>query len=193
MRRKLLAQTRQTAARLAVLGLLTSGACLVTKDVDFSVDNSPPSVTRVSPKGVFARMPEVSDQDCPTVTDTLFVRFDARIVDIDVDQTLQARLLVNGVPVGQGQRQIGPAPKNAQERTFAPFCISADNLRDPCNLVELIVSSAFDPLAANPYETVLPNDLGRVEWMVLPEAGAQPYVGSSDCIARVQPRDGGVP
>ncbi|MET0341888.1 MAG: hypothetical protein ABW252_12860 [Polyangiales bacterium] len=176
-----------------MLGLLASASCLVTKDVDFSVQNSPPAVTRTSPED-FATVPETSDADCSTVGETIFMRFDARIVDIDVDQTLQARLLVNGVIVGQGQRQIGPARRNLPERTFAPFCISADNLREACNLVELVVSSAFDPLAAaDPYATELPNDLGRTEWWVLPRAANQPAARAADCLARVQPRDGGVP
>ncbi|MET0341167.1 MAG: hypothetical protein ABW252_09200 [Polyangiales bacterium] len=180
-----------------MLGLLTCGACLVTKDVDFSVDNSPPAVIGavgdLKPEKL-ARVPEVSDPKCPVVADAIFMRFEAKIVDIDVDQTLQARLLVNGNPVGQGQRQIGPAPMNARERNFQPFCINADDLRSPCNLVELIVSSAFDPLAASdPYATVLPDDLGHYEWWVIGSAASQADVRPADCFATVQPRDGGIP
>lgn len=119
--------------------------------------------------------------------------FEATIRDIDVDQTLQARLLVNGLTVAQ--KESGPATGNPEERTFEPFCIEAGRwLTQACNRVELLVTSRF-PFASSddPYETTIEGDLATVEWYVLPSAVDDPSSNQSDCLPPQPQRDGGMP
>ena len=179
-----------------VLGslLLTSAACLVTKDVDFEVVNSPPNLERVSPVGSLAWPPTSSDMACSSGNDqTRFMLFEATVRDIDVDQTLQARLLVNGDIAAQ--RESGPATGNKVERTFEPFCIDVRRwLTRVCNKVELLVTSRFAFTNADDYyATALEGDLGRLEWMVLGGALDAPGAQRSDCLPPLPARDGGMP
>ena len=184
---------RQTAPVLASL-LLTNAACLVTKGVDFEVINSPPSLGRRSPAAINARPPLFSDPACQSGGDqALFMRFEASVRDIDVDQTLQARLLVNGSVVAQ--RESGPATGNSVERTFEPFCVEVRRwLSLPCNKVELLVTSrfAFDSVA-DPYQTAIDGDLGRLEWTVLGGALDAPDANQSECLDPLPAADGGMP
>jgi len=191
--RQQLVRRRWTAPALVLL-LLTSAACLVTKDIDFRVENSPPSAERKAPADSFTRVPLFSDPVCPmgAAEQTLFILFEATIRDIDVDQTLQARLLVNGVVAAQ--KESGPAAGNPMERTFEPFCLEASRwLTLPCNLVELLVTSRFSFNSLDPYETISEGDLARVEWYVLPSATDAPAGNQSDCLPPQPPADGGMP
>lgn len=158
--------TTRTVGGACAFGLLALGlglhatGCLVTERVDFSAPNLPPSVTRVRPPPPpFYVLPSVGDPSCPPDQ----IAFVARIIDYDVNDNLEAVIVINGSPDTIGV-QVPLTTARGMDRGEIPICVPRARFTRPCNYVEFLASSSFN--VGRPYGTDIPGDLGRTDWNV---------------------------
>lgn len=162
--------------------LLTPG-CLVTDQLEFGEPNVPANLRAVSPASL-SRLPpkELADPECGESA----VAFQVQVSDANVEDSLQARLFINGSLNTGFEREI---PSTGEVlRAPLTLCAKRANLSTICNRVELVVTNRFlnDD---NPYGVDDPEDLARIEWWVLAPASEAADVQLSDCISLLQTGD----
>lgn len=168
-----------TFSSLSLLGAGLTGcllaSCLVTDQIEYERPNTPPQVIKEEPLG-FRSVPPFGDPECsPGTSDrSPWMSFPARLRDVDVDDVLRVRIIVDGERV----KASNIKPNGKPERDFPPFCLERFRLKKPCLHVEMVVSREFaNPDGeTDPYSPDEPNDLGYAEWWVLgltdfPEVG----------------------
>lgn len=179
-------RARSTWGALALATWLP--ACLVTNEVDYEAPNNPPMVGRVSPNP-FWQLLAMGNPDCATSNPAeQFEQFVASISDVDVDQRLEARLIVNRG--GAEFEYIEPVPDRRSQRADLKICVDQGRFQLPCNHVELIVTGGFSP-DNPPYNLEVEDDYGKLEWLVVGSPTGRPDAKPSDCAALF--RDAGVP
>jgi hypothetical protein len=161
-----------------------SAACLVTDEIDYDRPNTPAQVIKQEPLG-FRTVPDESEclQDA---MDGMNFAFTVR--DVDVDDRLVLRAIVNGVAVYTDEIAISGRP----QREITGHCIPKSKLdKAGCMRVEILVSRKFSNYlgSSEPYKTSEPYDLGYAEWWVLGETVNWPDVGIGQCEKDV-PRGG---
>lgn len=169
-----------------VLSVGSAAGCLVTDEINYDRPNTPPQVTKLKPLG-FRTVPPFPEPECSpqgTGARVPWMNFPISVRDIDVDDKLQFRLMVNGRSVRTGRIPLtGKAERDAQT-----YCIERRFLGEPCLHVEILISSEFaDPDGqTDPYAPFEPNDLGYAEWWVLGLAADYPEVGPGSCDPMLQ-------
>lgn len=170
----------------ALVGGLVS-SCLVTDQIEYDRPNTPPEVIKEPPLG-FRTVPIIGDPECsPGTSDrSPWMSFPVRLRDVDVDDVVRVRIIVNGVRVQASNIK----PNGKPERDYQRFCLEKHRLNAPCLHVEMVVSREFaNPDGeTDPYSPDEPNDLGYAEWWVLglttfPEVG----IGSCEMVLGGKP------
>ena len=158
------------ASALAVLACVVQ-ACLVTTDVDYNRPNTPAMVTKLDPKDFTAVVSDCKESQSG-------MRFRVGVFDPDVEDKLQARVLVNGKTV-DGDRVTGT---QAQRDTFSS-CVPYTALNVACSHVEIYVTNEFVEIqpGEHPTDTVDPHDVGSVEWWLLGPVDNFAEIGVGDC------------
>jgi len=171
----------RSACALLAWSLLAWGllaGCLVTDKVDYTVANTPPTITSITPSAL-TRIPETPPLAC---SPRLGIELKVDVRDPDLDDKIQVRVLVNG--------QLFPGVGNSISASGAParqtltLCVpsSARFFANACNLLEVLVSSGFvegSDFAA----TEIPGDLARAQLLVLASVSDEPGASSEDCLA----------
>lgn len=164
---------------------LASG-CLVTDHPEYGEPIVPSNLVPLAPAG-FTRVPSVADEECTNpsstpVTDRTrdlaeWMAFEVEVSDANVEDSLDARLVVNGREVSASEiPQTGEAYRGRLR-----ICAKLRDLSSAaCNRVEMLVSTGFHVVGA-PYATRQPGDLARWEWWVMGPSEAYPEVKASDC------------
>jgi len=179
--RVLFEQSTQGATRRTILGALGLGllalpvlaGCLVTEQVDYSAPNMPPIVGRVRPEAATWILPTPGDTSCGPDQ----VGFVASVTDYDVNDSLEATLVVNG----QRITGFGIPITNRENRGEIRLCVLRSTFMRPCSFVEFLVSSGYSAIG-EPYGTQIPGDLGRTDWTVVGAANPNSADATqSDC------------
>ncbi len=136
------------AVRALVFGLGLAG-CLVTDKIEYADQDLPPRIIVLSPGPVQA-FP--GSNQCGTEIGGEaaidgskggpWVKFMVSVSDPNVDDVLDARLLINGVLDGEHSPLI-PNTETVDRGTIT-FCVTGARLQKPCNLVQLIVMRRDD-------------------------------------------------
>jgi hypothetical protein len=178
------------AGALAVVALGLLGGCLVTNKIEYDETNYPPYVMPISPDN-FTRVPGTPDKracgDYPMPDDnTPWMAFIVNVSDPNIEDDLEARLVVNG---SRADDKVVPRTGRI-DRAPLVLCAKLRDLTANCNRVEVVVTSHFSFQGA-PYATQIPDDRGYWRWWVLANAGESPKAQPSDCTEQLQ--DGGLP
>jgi hypothetical protein len=154
-----------------LLAVSLVAACLVTSKVDYDQAFIPSVVTRQPPSSEFERVPEEANEACKSIGNgDGYMLFTVDVSDLNREEDLQVRTLVNGKNVVPG----GVVDANGKVvRDPFTFCIPANELLKPCNLLEVLVSSAFkQPTSySQPKED---GDIAGVHWYVIGRASDNP-------------------
>lgn len=161
---------------MAGLGALLwlAQACLVTEKIDYDRPNTPAQLLKRLPDD-FKNVPSEKDPACQKG----WMEFRAAVRDVDVEDTLWGRLIIDHVSVTTQRVLVSGAP----QRDDFSFCVLQSNLIASCLHVELLVSREFSyPQAeTDPYATVDPFDVAKVEWWLLGPTDRFAEVGVSEC------------
>jgi hypothetical protein len=170
--------TGRSGARMTALvlaGLLSS--CLVTNNVDYHQPVITSELERIEPTTEFAPTPVEPDEECERLG-LGQVRFAVEIRDLNREEDLVLRVMVNKQIV----EDYDVPSSGEQLRSLDPpfFCIKQDDLDQPCNLVEALVSSSFPRNRQDPY-FARDGDLAVAHWWVIGDAEDNPNASYLDC------------
>ena len=159
-----------------LVGLL--GSCLVTSKVEYDQPIIVSQVDRVFPTTEFTPMPVERDEECVREGNG-HMRFAVEIRDLNREEELGMRIVVNKNLL----RQIDVPPNGNELRELEDpfFCLEESDLAQPCNLVEVVVSSSFRGFdRRDPYGARL-GDRAFVHWWVIGNAEDNPGATFLDC------------
>lgn len=161
---------------VSVAMAVTLPGCIITQPVHFDEPaNSPPAIYEVTPMpmhpldevvGVFPMtLADAGSAVVPTQT------FDAIVYDLDVDQSLQYQVLVDGIRCQTCVTNSGilPASTSLTDRVRRRLTFNVGGgLLDPgttgnCHSVRLLVSGQFQPGGQDPVED---GDLASATWWI---------------------------
>jgi hypothetical protein len=171
------AMTRVIACCWGLGGAMGLAGCLVTEKAEFTVRNTPPAITNMSPSAI-TRIPDEPPLLCggrPGFEITLDVN------DPDVDDDVEVKVRVNRRDVlDQASRSI-PRSGRAQRDTTT-WCVRArpSDFTNACNLLELYVSS--DWVGVNGIQPKIPGDLTEAKLLVLARVSDEPGASADDCV-----------
>jgi hypothetical protein len=180
MSRRLLSARARTRLSLSAALLAASwvSACLVTSRVKYDQLFIPSVVTRATPLSEFERFREQADEVCKDIGNgDGQMAFTVNISDLNEEEVLEVRTLVNGKYVAPG----GEVEANGEvERKPFTFCIPASDLVEPCNRLEVRVSSGFKKPTtfSEPKED---GDIAETHWYVIGSASRNPNASYLDC------------
>ena len=162
----------------ALLGLVcVSASCLVTDKVSYDRANAPAQLTKLDPKDFTPVTLNCSERDMGPSTE--WMSFSVAVRDQDVEDQLQARILVNGDSIATEKLPV----TGREDRDDFSYCLQKDDLQAQCLHVEVIVSNAFSDIQAaeDPYDTEDSLDYAHVEWWLLGPSENFAEVGVSAC------------
>ncbi len=161
------------------LGLIVTGACLVTDEVHFPYPSNLPVVLSESP-APFARFPFGGDSECKDRSQPDSMWFFARVHDRDVEEDLWGYWLVNGV--FQKQVRFQTTTALSVERS-AGACLPKGSLDRRCNFVHLVVSDQYEELSQRIAPLAQSFEAGHGQWFVIGPSDEQPEATPFDCAA----------
>jgi hypothetical protein len=161
---------------------------LVTGRIEFAEDNFPAILTAVTP-GPFSRVTSNSDAFCSMSEDddVKRMRFEVSVADVNEEDALEARVIVNGRRVDTPSVSAG----GKVQRENLSVCIKHDDLADKCNYVVFAVSRRFKN-SANILDVYEDGDLATESFFVLGLAADNAGADPEDCALAVS-ADAGVP
>lgn len=169
----------------AALAALACG-CLVTDQAEFGEPNIPSTLEPLQPTSL-ARVPPDPNEECFPSSERIDDRtpadltdwmvFAVKVTDANIEDQLEARLVVNGQDVNA--KEIAKTGK--AYRGELRLCAKLRTLSEACNRVEMLVSSDFH-VEGRPYRTRQEGDLARWEWSVFGLASDFPEIYPSDCV-----------
>lgn len=183
---------RSAQSGLMIASIFACAGCLVTNELEFEANRNLPSVKLVSPPAL-AAVPSTGSDACGFGTKKL--AFQADYYDQDVDQVLFVVPKVNGSTFSASALPIVPDPAGSAKHVATPICVPLDQLRAPCNLVQLFVTDQPDLFAVPDVEPLKYDPrVDYIEWRLTgpaadsPGGAGKPYVGISAC----EPDSGGM-
>ena len=143
-----------------VSALLVSGGCLVTEKIEYSEQDVAPVVRKIEPLEPVKLFPPFKDKECGPTTYTdagveykgAWVSFTVAVRDVNVDDELRAYVMLNGE---RGPYPQIPTNDGNPDRVPLQFCIDVKYLKEPCNLVEVLVMRPKDDTGDD--RTVIPS------------------------------------
>jgi hypothetical protein len=172
----------RTAGGLPLLFLLS---CLVTDHPEYGEPNVPAHLVRIAPHDFDRASPDT--RLCMGTKS--WMPFQVAVSDANVDDSLEARIYVNGRWLSDRNVEIKKTGK-AERLPPLLMCAAQEDFDSPCNLVEIRVSRRF--ALNNVYLPAELGDLSIVRWWILDESSDEPTARPADCAVQEQ-RDGGPP
>jgi hypothetical protein len=165
----------RAAGGLPLLFLLS---CLVTDHPEYGEPNVPAHLVRGAPLDFERARP---GPECMETNS--WMPFHVEVSDANIDDTLEARIYVNGdwIP----NRNVTIVRTGVAERAPLVICADQRDFDSRCNLVEVRVSRRF---ALNEQlEPLEPGDLAIVSWWIFDESTEEQNVVPADCTAQQMP------